>query len=128
MPQANALFAAVDLTNLLQRPVSDGAAEMAEKIVWGRVRSLLNLTDRPTSLDESLEGLVLELGALVVTNPEALSEYVLESETSQYDASRWNEILESIASGGHLPGGPAAPQGSFPAAQCYPDRADPWGR
>ena len=125
MPQTNPLFTAADLANLLQRPVSDAAAEMAEKIVWGRIRSLLKLTERPATLDESLAGLVLELGALVVTNPEALAEYALESETSQYDTSRWNELLEAIATGGVVaPGGVPAPQGRFPAARCYPDPAE----
>lgn len=125
----NALFNGADLTGLLHRTVTDDDVVAAEKVVWGRVRGLLGLDTRPDSLSDTLAGAVLELGAIAYTNPEALARYVLEGEMSFYDDARWNEILDSVATGGTVaPGASPAPRGSFPQPTCYPDPSYPFGR
>jgi hypothetical protein len=121
----NALFTGADLTGVFHRPIVDDDVVAAERIVWGRVKALLKLEARPASLDDTLAGQVLELGAIAYTNPEALSRYVLEGEASFYDTARWDQVLEAIASGGVVaPGSAPPPRGSVPAASSYPDPAD----
>lgn len=122
------LFTGADISGALHRPVSDDDVAAAEKIVWGRVKALLNLTERPAELDDTLAGLVLELGIIAYTNPEALAQYILEAEQSTYETGRWDEILEAIANGGTVaPGSALRPVGSFPPPRRYPDPAE-WPR
>lgn len=126
MPQTP-LFNAADLGAWLRQDVTDDAASVVERVVWGWLRPVLKVEERPSAPSDELVSWAIELGAIAYANPEGLSEYGLESETSKYSSERRDEILQNAAGGGALPEGTAAaPRGSFPAARCYPDPAERW--
>lgn len=115
MPQANALFDSAALTSWLRQPVSTDAAEVVERVVWGWLRPLLQVAERPTEPSDELKAWALELGGIAYANPEGLSSYSLESESSGYSSERRDEILRTVVSGGTTPdGGVPAPTGCFP--------------
>jgi hypothetical protein len=123
------LFTAQDLTDWLQKPIGDSQAAMVERVVWGWLKPVLGLTERPTALTEEQASWAIELGGIAASNPDALARYVLEGEESFYDGTRRDEILRMAASGGVTPGGETPrPRGSFPPATCYPDPAYPFTR
>lgn len=128
-PPATPLFLAQDLEDLLSRPIEKEKAVIAERVVWGWVQPLTDLTDRPgEEITPALDAAVIELGAIFIVNPENLSRYELSDELSIYGAERKAEILRSVASGGTVaPGSAPKPVGSFPAASRYPDPATPFG-
>jgi len=123
------LFMAQDLADWLQKPVGDSQAAMCERVVWGWLKPILGLTNRPETLTEEQSSWAIELGGIAASNPDALARYVLEGEESFYDGTRRDEILRNAAAGGVTPaGGAPKPRGSFPPAERYPDRACPRGR
>jgi hypothetical protein len=123
------LFTAQDLTDWLQKPIGDAQAAMCERVVWGWLKPILKLADRPAALTEEQAAWAIELGGIAASNPDALSRYVLEGEESFYDGTRRDEILRNAAAGGVTPaGGAPPPRGSFPPATCYPDPAYAFAR
>lgn len=119
-----ALFDEADLTDWLHKPVSPEAAAVAERVVWGWLRPLIGLVDRPDPPSAELLAWAIELGGIAHVNPEGLVRYVLDQELSIYSAERRDEILRTVASGGTIaPGGAPRPIGAFPHAHRYPDRA-----
>lgn len=118
-----ALFTHADLNAL--PGVSGVTAEEAaavERIVWGWLKPVLQLDTRPDTVSEELRAWAVELGVIYRANPEGLSSYSLESESSSYSSERRDEILRLAASGGRVPeGATPSPGGSFPAARAYPD-------
>lgn len=119
------LFNAADLGAWLRQDVTDEAASVVERVVWGWLRPVLKLTERPDVPSEELVAWAIELGAIAYTNPEGLAEYRLEEEWSHYSGERRDEILALAGSGGTaVQGAVAAPQGRFPAARRYPDPAE----
>ncbi|HET6154356.1 MAG TPA: hypothetical protein VFE15_15535 [Marmoricola sp.] len=125
MPQTT-LFDETDLIKWLHRPVTPDEAGIAEEVVWGWLRPLIKLADRPEEPSPELRSWAIELGGIAHVNPECLARYELENELSFYSAERRNEILDMAATGGTIaPGAPAVPLGSFPPAQRYPDPARP---
>jgi hypothetical protein len=120
LPRERAVHGA-DLTGVFHRPIVDDDVVAAERIVWGRVKALLKLEARPASLDDTLAGQVLELGAIAYTNPEALSRYVLEGErASTTPPGGTRSSRRSPAAGVVAPGSAPKPRGSFPAASLLP--------
>lgn len=127
MPQTP-LFTGVDLTTWLQRPVSDEAGIMVERVVWGWLRPLLNVDERPDPPSDELFSWAIELGGIAFANPEGLASYSLEAESSSYSSERRDEILREVANGGVTPvGASLPPKSSFPPAQEYPDPARRYG-
>lgn len=126
MPQTTApLFTDVELTAWLRQVVSSDAAEIVESVVWGWLRPLLSLTDRPTEPSDELRAWAVELGGIAYSNPEGLSSYSLESESTSYSSERRDELLRLAASGGvAAPGGAPKPVGCFPPPRRYPDPAE----
>jgi hypothetical protein len=124
MPQT-VLFTPSDLSDWLRQPVEDGAATVVEGVVWGWLRPLLKLDQRPEDPSPELVAWAIELGAIAYVNPEGLEEYQLEAERSKYSSDRRDEILRAAAGGGTTaPGAALAPVGSFPKARPYPDPAE----
>jgi hypothetical protein len=120
-----ALFTADDLNALPGvSGVSDAEAVLVERVVWGWLKPVLKLTDRPDPVSDELFSWALELGVIFRSNPEGLEEYQLESERSRYSSERRDELLGIAAAGGTTVGGIATPLGSFPAARAYPDPAE----
>jgi len=121
------LFTAADLQAYLRQPVIAAAGAVVERVVWGWLSPVLGLTERPTAADVTpqLAAWALELGAIAYSNPEGLSSYQLESESSVYSSERRDQILLLAAGGGKTPTGAAlAPTSSFPSARSYPDPAE----
>lgn len=120
-----ALFTNDDLSTWLRQPVSSEAAVLVERVVWGWLSPLLGITDRPDPVSDKLAAWAIELGAIAYANPEGLSRYSLDSETSEYSSERRDEILRIAAGGGTTPVGAAlAPTGCFPSARDYPDHVE----
>lgn len=116
------LFTAEDLSTWLRQPVSSEAAVLVERVVWGWLGPLLGTTERPDPVSDKLAAWAIELGAIAYANPEGLSRYSLDSESSEYSSERRDEILRIAAGGGITPAGAAlAPSGCFPTARSYPD-------
>lgn len=123
MTTPTTLFTPQQLRDWLQRPVSDDAATSAEKVVWGWLRPVLDIEERPTDVSPELYSWAIELGAIAVSNPEGLSEYALGPERSKFSAENRTRILAAAASGGTNtdPDAPAVPVGSFPPPRPWPD-------
>ena len=119
------LFTELDLKNLTGREVTQAQAETAERIVWGWLSPVLNLTDRPDPVPDAVFSWAVELGAIAVENPAGLESYQLGQERFGYSAERRREILAEAADGG-VPGSGGRPQGSFPPACGWPDPARGW--
>lgn len=109
--------------------VTSDQAGVLERIVWGWLKPVLGLTDRPDTISDELFSQAIELGAIAHENPSGLSSYQLGAERYGYSSERRDAILESAGTGGSATGVPA-PTGSFPPARSYPDPADicrsPW--
>lgn len=119
------LFTAKDLADWLHRSVTPEGSAVAEKVVWGWLQPLLKPATevRPDPVPDKLFSWALELGGIAYVNPEGLSQYQLEDETTIYGSERRDEILALAASGGTVTDGAApSPIGSFPPAppDCYP--------
>lgn len=124
MPQTP-LFTATDLGAWLRQSITEEAAVVVEKVVWGWLRPLLKVEERPATPSDELVAWAIELGAIAYTNPEGLAEYRLEEEWSDYSSERRDEILALAGSGGTaVAGSVATPTGRFPAARRYPDPAE----
>lgn len=129
MPQITPLFTATDLTDWLRQSVTAEAAAVTERVVWGWLRPLLGVTERPAAPSDELTSWAIELGGIAYSNPEGLSVYMLETERSNYSSERRDEILRMVATHGLVaPGGALSPKSSFPAAVDYPEPADRWRR
>ena len=121
MPQTP-LFTTDDLSNWLGEPVPDGRAEAIERVVWGWLRPLLKVEERPDPASAELLAWAVELGAIAKENPTGLSAKDIGPFKEQYSSERRDEILRMVASGGTTaPGAALSPEGSFPAPQPYPD-------
>lgn len=124
MPQTT-LFDETDLGAWLRQSVTQEAAQIVEKVVWGWLRPLLKVDVRPDTASDELTSWAIELGGIAYSNPEGLAEYQLESEKSQYSSERRDAIFRMVSSGGAAPDGVApAPRGCFPSARRYPDPAE----
>jgi hypothetical protein len=98
---------------------------MVERVVWGWLKPLLELTERPDPVSEQLFSWALELGIIFRANPEGLSAKEIGPFREQYSSERRDEILRVAAGGGTTaPGAALKPSGSFPSARAYPDPAE----
>lgn len=120
MAQAT-LFAATELSGWLRQPVDDASAVIVESVVWGWLKPVLKISERPDPVSEELKAWALELGGIAYSNPEGLAAYALESERSTYSDTRIDTILRRVAGGGAPSSTDGAPQGSFPPAPEWPD-------
>lgn len=119
MPQAtNALFSPADLAAWLRQPVTDEAAWLTETVVWGWLRPVLALTERPETASDELKAWAIELAGIAYSNPEGLGSYALESEKTVYSGERRAEILGLVSSGGESAGPVPPARGTFPPAPC----------
>lgn len=121
-----ALFTASDLNDLPEIDgVTDEEAAVVERIVWGWLKPLRGLDERPDPVDDDLFAWALELGAIYRTNPAGLSAKQMGHFQEQYSSERRDEILRMAAGGGVLaPGAPPKPVGSFPDPNAFPDSSD----
>jgi hypothetical protein len=120
-----ALFTAANLNALPSvSGVTADEATAVEAVVWGWLKPILNLIDRPDPVSPELFSWALELGAIYRTNPAGLSRKDLGPFSEQYSSERRDEILRTAAGGGTAAPGAAKPLGSFPAARAYPDPAE----
>lgn len=125
MPQTTQLFNAAELGAWLRQDVTDESAVAVERVVWGWLRPVLGLSERPEEPSEELVAWAVELGGIAYANPEGLSSYQLEDESTTYSSERRDEILRVAQGGGVIPdGGVPVPRGSFPRARQYPDPAE----
>lgn len=115
------LFTQSDLADFLRKPVSAEAAASAEKVVWGWLRPVLGLTDRPTPVTPEVFSWAIELGAIAYENPSGLTYYELGDERSGYSASRRAEILAEVGASDVSAVALGAPVGSFPDPYAWPD-------
>lgn len=118
------LFAAADLSALLQQDVDPTTAAKLEQVVWGWLRGPLGLTERPTPVPEEIFSWAIELGAIAHENPAGLASYSLGEERWAYSSERRLEIL-ALAGAGASETGTGVPRGNFPPYVPYPDQV-PW--
>lgn len=118
----NPLVAASDLSDLLGSDVTDAAAALGERMVWGWLQPFLG-PDRPEELTDQQFSWAIQLGAIAHENPAGLSSRQVGSVSEQYSAEARQAILdavESSVSGGN----PGSPRGRFPRPKAYPDPAE----
>lgn len=118
------LFTHGDLGSWLRSPVDPDHASAVERVVWGWLRPILGVTERPADPSPELVAWAIELGAIAYSNPDGLASYALESERTQYSSERRNELLASVANGGTAPTAPGAvapPRGCYPPINLSPD-------
>lgn len=119
------LFTATELSTWLRQPVTAQQGALVESVVWGWLQPLLGIDARPADVSDKLKAWAIELGAIAFANPEGLSRYSLDTESSDYSSERRDEILQLAAGGGTTaPGSAVAPRGSFPDSRYYPDPAE----
>lgn len=117
-----ALFSASDLNALPD--VDDVSAEEAgilERIVWGWLKPVLGLSERPATVPDEMFSWAIELAAIAHENPKGLTYYQLGEERSGYSAERRAQILAEVGAGGLAT---PRPTGCFPPARAYPDPAE----
>lgn len=117
------LFTAEELAEYLGTTVTEARAYMVERIVWGWLKPVLALTDRPDPVSDEVFSWAIELAAIVHENPAGLSSQQLGPGSQTYSLERRQEILAEVAAGGGSITTVHAPQGSFPDALDYPDGA-----
>lgn len=117
------LFTATELGDWVQADIPAGTAALRERVVWGWLKPILKLEERPEQPSEQLFAWAIELGGIAHENPSGKSAYQLGDENSQYSAERRREILDEVAAGGISSATPPQPRGRFPKAQRYPDPA-----
>lgn len=123
MPTTNPLFTDADLNALpgVGRVTADEAA-MVERIVWGWLKPVLGLSERPATVPDEVFSWAIELGAIARENPAGLSSEQLGSSQRAFSAERRSEILQSASAHGSTTAG-LTPRGCFPPALAYPDGA-----
>lgn len=116
------LFDASDLSGLLGADVTDDAAAIVERMVWGWLQPYLG-PDRPAELTDQQFSWAIQLGAIAHENPAGLSSKQVGSVSEQYSAEARQAILDEVE--GSVSGQrPGSPRGRFPSARAYPDPAE----
>ena len=117
------LFQPGDLASFLHKEVNLAEADVAERVVWGWLRPVLGLTDRPSPVPDEVFSWAVELGAIAHENPMGLSVKQIGPFRYDYSEERRTEILAEVSGYAASVGGVsmAAPQGSFPLAVAWPD-------
>lgn len=115
-----ALFTAAQLGDTLGFTVTTARAAAVEAIVWGWLKPVLGVTERPDPVTPELFSWAVELGAIAHENPSGLSYYQLGEERRGFSAERRQQVLAEAADGG-VPGAASRPRGCFPTAQDWPD-------
>ncbi|MFT4081184.1 MAG: hypothetical protein QM638_01230 [Nocardioides sp.] len=115
------LFTADDLTSWLHKPVTEADATVAERVVWGWLKPILKLDERPDPVPDELFGWAIELGGIAHENPGGFTTNTSGPFSVQFDAARRTAILEEVAQSV----GAGKPTGSFPPPQRFPDPALP---
>lgn len=125
MPTPTALFTADDLNAVPGvTGVTEAEAAIVERVVWGWLKPVLGVTERPDPVSPELASWALELGVIYRSNPEGLDSKKIGPFEEQY-GERIDQILRAAATGGVTPAGTALrPVGSFPSARAYPDPAE----
>ena len=114
------LFTAPELGRFVQDDVPAETATVVERVVWGWLKPILGVEDRPLQPSEQLWAWALELGAIAYENPSGLSSYQLGAEQRSYSAERRVAILAEVRQAG-TGASTSTPRGSFPAAPAWPD-------
>lgn len=119
---ATELFLDVELADHLQTQVTPAAALSAERLVWGWLKPVLGLAERPVPVPAEVWSWAIELGAIAHENPAGLASYQLGPERSQFSAERRGQILDEASRSGVTGGvGNESPRGSFPPPLSWPD-------
>ena len=119
------LFTADELTHWLGELVGDVVVEtdhavMLERVVWGWLKPVLKLAERPDPLPDEVFAWAIELAAIAHQNPAGLNSAQLGDRQQNFSAERRTAILaEAAATGSPAP----KPRGRFGKAKPYPDPA-----
>lgn len=113
------LFTGSELADFLHKDVGDREAVTAERVVWGWIKPLLKLDDRPDPVPDELFSWAIELGAIAFENPTGRAGQANGPFSVQYGTRR-DEILQAIKQSTLTTGG-QLPKGNFPPPICYPD-------
>jgi hypothetical protein len=100
--------------------IDSDRAEVAERVVWGWLKPVLGLTERPYPVPDEVFSWAIELGAIAHENPAGLSSKQLGPAQQAFSMERRREILADAAGGGSSTAA-LSPRGSFPDALSYPD-------
>lgn len=132
MPQAMPLFLPDDLTEFMGRTADPTRAATVERIVWGWIKPLLGVDERPNPMPDELFAWALEIGAIKYENPTVRIAQTTGPFTVTYVANRSGsptariaEILDAIAAS-PLGSGGGRPSGDFPEPTRFPDPARAW--
>ncbi|HSV41491.1 MAG TPA: hypothetical protein VLI04_22195 [Nocardioidaceae bacterium] len=121
------LFTEDDLGELIGKPVTESRGAMVERVVWGWLKPILDLEDRPDPVPDELFSWAVELGGIAHENPIGLSGKATGPFSEQFSGlrDRRETILKDVRQWAAAQGDDtaAAPGGSFPEAPCYPDPA-----
>ncbi len=117
------LFTHTDLTDHLHQRVTVEAAYAAERLVWGWLKPVLGLAERPDPVPDEVFSWAIELGGIAHENPAGLSSQQLGSLQRSFSVERRAQILAEAGAGASHGSTSSAPRGSFPAAQPWPDPA-----
>lgn len=115
------LFDENDLTEWLGKQVTGQRAASVERVVWGWLKPILGLAERPDPVPDEMFSWAVELGGIAHENPKGLSSRDLGPYSEQFSTERRKEILDDVRNS--LPSGGASlkPTGSFPEPLDYPD-------
>lgn len=114
-----ALFGADELTGWLGKPVGPERAATVEKVVWGWIKPILGVDERPDVIPSEWFSWAIELGGIGHENPAGLTAKQIGPFNEQYSAERRKEILTEISN--TVAGGGSV--AVFPDAVSYPDPA-----
>lgn len=115
------LFDNNDLTEWLGKPVTEQRAAAVERVVWGWLKPILGLADRPDPVSDEVFSWAIELGGIAHENPKGLSRRELGPYTEQFSTERRKEILDEVRESPSAGGASTKPTGSFPEPLEYPD-------
>lgn len=118
-----ALFSPVELGDWLELggPADTERHTVVERVVWGWLKPILGLTERPDPVPDEVFSWAIELGAIAHENPDGRTAYQLGNERSQYSWERRNAILAEASNAGQPAGSTASPSGRFPKPCPWPD-------
>lgn len=122
------LFTADDLRAFLQYEIAAETVDVVDRIVNGWLLGATRLAELPFPLPDDLWADALELGALLASNPESLSQRTAGPTTRSWPmAPRRDAILQRVA-GRYSSAARLGPTGAFPRVRDWPDPVERWAR
>ena len=115
------LFDENDLTEWLGKPVTQLRAASVERVVWGWLKPILDLEERPDPAPAEVFAWAIELGGIAHENPKGLTQRELGPYSEHFSAERRKEILDEARDAQPDAGASMKPTGCFPEPLDYPD-------